>query len=234
MNSTLRETLGLTTDGLARVVKHFIYDGVHATPEERIRGGGSLSLTHYFAQEVGLEKGDISGQWDVSHNFQLLYNEVILQSTDAKKILKFVFDSMSSYTCGQRATFFQEVAKSLHNVVLKNQKQQQTRFVRPVVRAMHAFGINCPTLYAIAANEMNSCNENHDNTGAKAAEKICTELTDGTKLASVIGLCQVLEVYAEISVTSQYSNIFPTTVWKAVDKGREKLKQYAESWVWEN
>ena len=233
MNSTFRETLGLTTDGLARVVKHFIYDGVYATPEERIKGGGSLSLTHFFAQEVGLQQKDISGQWDVSHNLQLIYNDVILKSLDTKSILKFVFDSMSSYTCGKRATFFQETAQSLHNMVLKNQKSQQTRFVRSVLRAMHAFCLNCPTFHAIAANEMNSCIKNHDNTGAKAAQKICNELTDGTKLASVIGLCQILEVYAEISLTSQYSNIFPTTVWKAIDKGTNKLRQYAETWVWE-
>ena len=140
---------------------------------------------------------------------------------------------MKPYASGQGATFFQETAKLLHYLVLKNQKPQQTRFVRAVLRAIHAFGINCPTLRAIAAKELSDCIEAGDNTGAKKAEKICNELSNGEMLASVFGLSQILEVYAEMSVISQFSNIFPTTVWKKVDEGREKLKQYAENWVWE-
>ena len=47
------------------------YDGVYATPEQRVGGGGCLDLPGALARELGLEEGSISGTWDFAHNLQV-------------------------------------------------------------------------------------------------------------------------------------------------------------------
>ena len=59
--NTLCETLGVTKMKLSRILKHFVYDGVYASKEERVRGGGSLELTKHVTESLGLDIGDISG-----------------------------------------------------------------------------------------------------------------------------------------------------------------------------
>ena len=229
----LRKSLGLTDDGLARVIKHFIYDGVYATAEERVAGGGSLSLIHYFATEIGLNAGDIGGQWDIAHLGQVIYKGVLSDSKFARDTLKFVFDSMKPYTSGKGATFFQEEAKKLYNVFLKNEKPQATRFVFSVLRAMHAFVINCPTLQSIAAQDLEAALEANDNTSAKKAKKINDGLSNGSNIAAVVGLCQILDNYGEMSVYSQSSKKIPTSVWNKIDTCKKKLAEYSTDWHWE-
>ena len=41
---------------------HFTYDGVYATSEERIHGGGCLNLIKNVAGLLGLNEGAITGQ----------------------------------------------------------------------------------------------------------------------------------------------------------------------------
>ena len=48
--NTLLETLGVTRTRLASMLVHFVYDGVYATKEERVSGGGSLELKKKVAQ----------------------------------------------------------------------------------------------------------------------------------------------------------------------------------------
>ena len=91
---------------------------------------------------------------------------------------------MKSYTCGKAAAFFQEVAKELNFIYLKNQKSQQTRFVRAILKA---FAINLPILLSIAGQDLQDSLEENDNTEAKAAKKLCDDLTNGENLAMVIG-----------------------------------------------
>ena len=57
----LCETLGVTKTRLAVILLHFAYDGVYATTQQRVDGGGSLNLIHHVTSELGLEEGDISG-----------------------------------------------------------------------------------------------------------------------------------------------------------------------------
>ena len=53
------------------------YDGVYATPEQRVGGGGCggcggcLDLPGAMAAELGLADGSISGTWDFAHNLQV-------------------------------------------------------------------------------------------------------------------------------------------------------------------
>ena len=194
---------------------------------------GSLSLVNHFAEEIGLKRGDITGQHDIAHNLQLCYADVFKKNSDIKKSLNLVFNSMESYTCGKAATFFLEVAKELNYIFLKNKKSQQTRFVRAILRDLHAFAINIPILVSIAGQNLQDSLEENDNTEAKAAKKVCDDLTNGKSLAMIIGIGQILEIYGEISLESQYSTKFPTTIWHAVDKGKEKLKSLSNTWEWE-
>ena len=57
----LNETLGLTNTKLARILKHFVYDGVYASNEERIKGGGCLDIKKHVAEVLGLNAGEITG-----------------------------------------------------------------------------------------------------------------------------------------------------------------------------
>ena len=59
--NTLTETLGVTRSKLATMIIHFVYDGVYASKDERVRGGGSLELTKHVTESLGLDIGDISG-----------------------------------------------------------------------------------------------------------------------------------------------------------------------------
>jgi hypothetical protein len=54
---------------------HFAYDGVYATKEQRVAGGGSLNLVKFVAVELGLEEGDITGTWDVAHQLQIIWHK---------------------------------------------------------------------------------------------------------------------------------------------------------------
>ena len=66
--NALRLTLGSTRAELADKLRYFIYDDVYASPEERVSGGGCLSLRDTVTEALGLGKG---GVWDMSHNLQV-------------------------------------------------------------------------------------------------------------------------------------------------------------------
>ena len=59
--NTLMETLGVTKTKLSLILKHFTYDGVYATSEERTHGGGCLNLTKNVASILGLDDDAITG-----------------------------------------------------------------------------------------------------------------------------------------------------------------------------
>ena len=54
----LTETLGLSLSALKSKCHHFSYDGVYCTREERTTNNG-LTLTDFFVELLGLEKGDV-------------------------------------------------------------------------------------------------------------------------------------------------------------------------------
>ena len=56
---TLCETLGVSESKLSRLLRHFIYDGVYADIEERVKGGGSLELKKNVCELLGLEPGEM-------------------------------------------------------------------------------------------------------------------------------------------------------------------------------
>ena len=73
---TLQDTLWLTKEALASKCHHFVADGVYQTEQERLTGGG-LKLVDHIAEALGLEPGDVTGNWDLSHLMQLAYGDLI-------------------------------------------------------------------------------------------------------------------------------------------------------------
>ena len=68
----LRETLNLLRTRLGGVLVHFAYDGVFASSEERVDGGGCLELVAMVEDELGLERGSLTGTWDHAHQLQVM------------------------------------------------------------------------------------------------------------------------------------------------------------------
>ena len=102
--SCLTETLGLTRTQLASKLVHFCYDGVYATEEQRVRGGGSLSLIRHVAEQLDMDDGDISGVWDASHNMQLVFSDVMKDKPVIMKTMKILFDAMKEFNLGKGET----------------------------------------------------------------------------------------------------------------------------------
>ena len=77
--NSLISTFSYSRTQLANTLRHVSYDGVYASPEERVAGGGCLSLVDNVTDVLGLAKGDITGIWDTGHNLQVgLYYCIIL------------------------------------------------------------------------------------------------------------------------------------------------------------
>ena len=58
------------------------------------------------------------------------------------------------------------------------------------------------------------------------------QMKDAKNLLFVIGLMQILEVYAEVSLTAQHAQYFPTQVWSDINSAKSKLRSLAEAWEW--
>ena len=59
--SVLTETLGITETKLASIFTHLVYDGVYASKEDRISGGGCLELKKYVSEILGLGDNELTG-----------------------------------------------------------------------------------------------------------------------------------------------------------------------------
>lgn len=230
---SLIETTGLSKDQLATKCVHFAYDGVYATKEERVSGGGSLSLVNHVAEELNLEPGDITGQWDIAHNLQLIWADSLKTNPEVQKTVKLIFDFMKDYNTGKSAQWFKEVAEELHYAVLTNKQYQETRFVRATLRGLQAGLRNLPTLYNIQGQQMQENVLAHHNLNAAKAKKKMDQINNGQTVCIAIGICQILEVYATASLDAQHNSRFPTTVLEAIDKAKDKISDYSKKWYWE-
>ena len=97
----LTETLGLSKTQLASKLVHFCYDGVYASDEQRVRGGGSLSLTKHVCQQLGLRENSITGEQDASHNMQLVFSDVMKENPIILKKMRLLFDAMKEHNMGK-------------------------------------------------------------------------------------------------------------------------------------
>ena len=116
----------------------------------------------------------------------------------------------------------------MNNVVQTNKSNQETRCVMSTLRGFSTYMIQLPTLHGIYANVFNDCNEDRDNTGAKAALDVMNNISDGESLAMMVGICQLLDMYSKCILTAQHYRKFPTPVLQAVTLMTNKLKQIEE------
>ena len=93
---------------------------------------------------------------------------------------------------------------------------------------------NIPVFCQIQGAVLQECLANNDNTRAKIAKKKLRKLTNGVTLATVVGYCQLLDLYCACSLESQHSRKFPTSTLLAIMKLEEELENLGENWVWEN
>ena len=122
------------------------FDGVYALQAERVKGGGSLSLTDHFSKWLNLENNEFSGSWDLGHLLQLVYGDGFKKNSHVSKFLTKAFKVMSDWKTGKAGVMFRELADDLEHAVLTNKADQKTRWVRSVVRCLQALLRNLPTI----------------------------------------------------------------------------------------
>ena len=127
------------------------YDGVYASPEQRVGGGGCLDLPSAAAAELGLEEDSLTGLWDFAHNLQIIWKNSLAQHPVVADMIDFIFNVMDDYRTGQAGSLFRTRAAELGHLVLTNKKRQTSRFVRSLQRALQAYLRNLPTLIIIMA-----------------------------------------------------------------------------------
>ena len=228
----LRDTTGWSKPQLANRLIHLTYDGVFAETEERVRGGGSLSLRTHVCEELGLEAGSISGDWDAAHNMQLTWADLIKKHAKIMKVANCYFDIMKEHKLGKVGTHFMNRARELGYLVLTNKQHQTTRFVRALLRGLTAALRNLPTLEVVLNEEIRSMEIAGKNDKVNKLNKNKRQMKDAKNLVFIIGLMQILEVYAEVSLSAQHAQYFPTQVWTEINSAKEKLRDLSENWKW--
>ena len=233
VKETLQDTLGMSKAALAAKCHHFAYDGVYATEEERLTGSG-LKLIDYFAVELGLKEGDITGNWDMAHMLQLAYGDVIKSKKDLflDNLINKIFRLMSDFNSGKASLIFQEYARELHYCVLTNKSNQTTRFVRALLRGIQSLLRNLACLYNVHGKISEDAVLSNDNTTAKESLNMQSQISDGKFIASVVGIAQILEEYALLSLDSQNLKFFPTSVLNSSEIHMTTIKQLGDKWCW--
>ena len=145
LGDVLMNSLNLTKDEVASKFKHGTYDGVYASKQERIAGGGCLSLIEHFAEWCGVGKEHFTGHWDVGHRLQLVFSDVLKKNKELKKFLRIV-ESSKAYCHGKDGLLLHELAFELRASFLHDKSEQTTRWVRSLLRLLEAFYRNLPTI----------------------------------------------------------------------------------------
>ena len=230
--SSLMRTLGVSRTRLAKILRHMAYDGVYATKEQRTAGGGSLSLIIFVARELGLEDGDITGTWDVSHLLQIIWNDVLKEDKSVLKMIDIYFKAMGNWRLGKQSIIFENRAKMLGNLVLKNKHYLTTRFVRSLMLGLRTAAQNLPTIIQIVATDYDEAALDGRNADAKKMKKQLDDLRSSRNLAKTVGVMQMLEEYCKISLTAQSSKNFPTQVWQGILDAQNMLEELSRKWKW--
>ena len=228
----LMRTLNLSKEEVASKYIHMVYDGVYATNEERVKGGGSLDLKRHFAEWCNQDQENISSSWDLGHIMQLIYSDTLKKNTDIKKFTEDIFRLMGKHKKYQAGLVFNEKAYELEHPTLTNKASQETRWVRSLLRAIETYLRNLPTYVAINSSEMVMCCRQKDVTGQKEVLKVIDELTNPSTISLAIGLCQILEEYSRVSLDGQNLQTSPSRIPLVVENLEIILRKWSETWTW--
>jgi hypothetical protein len=231
----LIKSLGYTKEHLAEVVSHVAYDGVYATSEERSHGGGCLSLAKNFAEHIGLDPNlDFGGSWDLGHLLQLAIGDAFKDNTDVKEFNRIMYRIMSEHKSHQAGLRFNEIAEELHHACLTNKAQQETRWARSELRSLQAFLRNTPTFLIITGRMMEEAREKGDNTTLKEQNKIFKGLSSGSIVAFSVGLCQILDIYSQASLSFQDVRLLACTIPETYNTLHDQIKALSDNWAWKD
>ena len=208
------------------------HDGVYASKEQRVAGGGCLDLPAAAAAELGLEEGSLTGTWDHAHNLQIVWKTALGLHPLVEDLVTFMFGVMDDYRVGQASTVFRARAADLGHLILSNKKRQTTRFVRSLVRGLQAYLRNLPTLIHVMSEKYEEAAQANKNTAAREVLGTLAKLRDSRKLLLAVGLAQLLELYTEASLQSQHSRRFPTQAWAVNSEMKAKVAALGERWEW--
>ena len=224
--------IGLTRNQIAKIFSHCVYDGVYATAEERVRGGGSLSLKTKFAIWLGLPEDEFNGCWDLGHNLQLVYSDALRKNKQFKKFNTMMYKYMQNNKFGQSGCRFREVSDNLLQPILSNKSAQETRWIRAELRCIQTFLRNLPVFVHIQEQEVEKLSKIQDLAGMKKAESQLKELKDPNNIAFAVGLCDLLNDYADLSLVGQDILKFPSTVSSRYETLKQRLSELGKKWVW--
>jgi hypothetical protein len=210
----------------------FSYDGVYASPEQRVAGGGCLDLVAMMEEELGLLKGSLTGSWDLAHNQQIVWKVGLADHPLVEELICLMFSVMDDYRTGKAGTIFRARAAELAHLVLTNKKRQTTRFVRSLGRGLQTFLRNLPTLINVFGEAYESAVQAGNHTLAREVLVKLSKMRDPRNLLLAIGLGQVLELYCRASLQSQHSYRFPTQAWATIVKVKEELDTLNKKWKW--
>ena len=230
--ASLTESMGISRIRLRDILVHFAYDGVYATTEQRVGGGGSLNLTKFVALELGVEEGDITGTWDVAHQLQLIWHKALKKNSKVMKTVKVFFDAMSEFSLGKNSTIFHSKARDIKALVLAVKGYQETRFVACLLRGLATGLRNLPTMCHILQEAFEEACLNFNNTDGKILQQKLKSLKSPETILMAVGLCKLLEVYAGVSLEAQHAKHFPTQVWARIRSAQEEVLKLSEQWTW--
>ena len=156
---------------------------------------------------------------------QLVWADVLKNNEWITKLMDVYFDAMGDRNTGKASTHFQERAEELGHIVLTNKTYQKTRFVRSLVRGLTAAMRNLPTIVAILAAEFNDAALRLNNTRGRILQQTIKDLQSAKNLLLTIGIMQLLEIYASVSLEAQHSFHFPVQVWQKISSAKMELSK---------
>lgn len=216
LGKVLMTSLGLSKEDVAEKFCHGTYDGVYATTQERVRGGGSLNLIHHFAEWCNKPKTALTGHWDVGHQLQLVFADALKSNKPVKQFLG-ITDNLALLCQGKDGLTFTQVASEMKSAFLTDKSEQTTRWVRSLLRLLLAFYRNMPTVQRILSQEVEEARVSGDITEQKTIQKRLDLVTDSSQLAFGVGLAQILDMYAEVSLNAQRLWSFPGNTFILLD-----------------
>ena len=91
---------------------------------------------------------------------------------------------------------------------------------------------NLPTMVSILQEEFEEAARERSNTRGKEIQRKLRQLKDPENVLTVVGIIQLLKIYAQTSLEGQHSKHFPTQVWSKVKKAKKMVNKLSEKWEW--
>ena len=230
---SLMKTLGLSLEELGEKLEHLAFDGVYADTADRVRGGGSLSLTDHVSNYLGYGPGAgkmISNAWDMGHRIQLTMGDVLVHpdsdhSSDYKKVTSTMFSSMKRWKDDKDGMIFEETSHSLRHPTLKQRGSQETRWCRADLHAKKNFFRNVPTIVVCLGQRREKFRLENNLTKEKEIETVMKPLMDYEFWVLLLGYTQFQNILCEASLEAQHSSYLASSsiflVLEAVQKIRD-------------